>query len=52
MLIAFVQSVVLSGATVHTLEVPFGQIFPQNQIAAALAAHPQVKLVGIVHAET
>ena len=40
------------GATVHTLEVPFGQIFTHEQIEAALAAHPQIKLVGIVHAET
>jgi len=40
------------GAKVHYLEVPFGQIFSTAQIADALVAHPAVKLVGIVHAET
>ncbi|MDZ4803149.1 MAG: aminotransferase class V-fold PLP-dependent enzyme [Bryobacteraceae bacterium] len=40
------------GATVHTLEAPFGQVFAHEQISAALAAQPRIKLVGIVQAET
>ncbi len=40
------------GATVHSVEAPWGEIIQQEQIAAALAQHPKTKLVGIVHAET
>ena len=40
------------GATVHVLEVPWGDIFTLEQIAAGLEQHPRVKLLGIVHAET
>jgi alanine-glyoxylate transaminase/serine-glyoxylate transaminase/serine-pyruvate transaminase len=40
------------GATVHALEVPWGETFAPAQIAVALEQHPRVKLVGIVHAET
>src|SRR5437870_13119832 len=40
------------GATVHAVEAPWGEVITREQIAAALAAHPKAKLVGIVHAET
>jgi len=40
------------GATVHTVEAPWGEIIQPGQIATALAQHPGSKLVGIVHAET
>jgi alanine-glyoxylate transaminase / serine-glyoxylate transaminase / serine-pyruvate transaminase len=40
------------GATVHALEIPWGDSFSLEGIAAALDQHPHVKLVGIVHAET
>jgi len=40
------------GATVHAIEVPWGDVFSHEQIAAALEQHPKSKLVGIVHAET
>jgi alanine-glyoxylate transaminase/serine-glyoxylate transaminase/serine-pyruvate transaminase len=40
------------GATVHAIEAPWGEVFSNEQIAAALEKHPKVKLVGIVHAET
>jgi len=40
------------GATVHHLEAPWGEIFPLEQIAETLKAHPRTKLVGIVQAET
>ena len=40
------------GATVHVIEAPWGEVFPLEQVAAALSAHPRAKLVGIVHAET
>src|SRR6186713_106731 len=35
------------GATVHTLEAPWGETFTLEQIAAALDQHPATKLVGI-----
>ena len=41
-----------SGAQVHTVEAPWGQTIAPSAIAEALAAHPGVKVVGIVHAET
>jgi len=40
------------GATVHALEVPWGETFDHGAIAEALARHPRVKVVGIVQAET
>jgi len=40
------------GATVHTVEVAWGDVFSLDQISAALQQHPKVKLLGIVHAET
>lgn len=40
------------GATVHTVDAAWGDVFTKEQIAAALDQHPKAKLVGIVHAET
>ncbi len=40
------------GATVHTIEVPWGETVPDQAIASALAEHPHTKVVGIVHAAT
>src|SRR5437763_16075157 len=40
------------GATVHAIEVPWGDVFSHQQIAAALEQHPKSKIVGLVHAET
>lgn len=40
------------GATVHAIEVPWGEVFTLDQIGAALDQHPNTKLLGIVHAET
>jgi len=40
------------GATVHAIEIPWGEIVPLEKVAAALDEHPKAKLVGIVHAET
>jgi alanine-glyoxylate transaminase/serine-glyoxylate transaminase/serine-pyruvate transaminase len=40
------------GATVHTVEVPWGETFTNDQIAEAVAAHPAATMLGIVHAET
>jgi alanine-glyoxylate transaminase/serine-glyoxylate transaminase/serine-pyruvate transaminase len=40
------------GATVHAVEAKWGDVFTKEQIAAALAAHPKAKLLGIVQAET
>jgi alanine-glyoxylate transaminase/serine-glyoxylate transaminase/serine-pyruvate transaminase len=40
------------GAKVHALETTWGDVFTPEQIAAAFAAHPNSKLIGIVHAET
>ena len=40
------------GATVHAVEATWGDVITLEQIKAALDAHPQAKLVGIVHAET
>ena len=41
-----------AGADVVELTAPLGQIVPLDQVADALAKHPDTKLVGIVHAET
>lgn len=40
------------GAEVHTVEVPWGETITPEAIADALAAHPQIRAVAIVHAET
>jgi alanine-glyoxylate transaminase/serine-glyoxylate transaminase/serine-pyruvate transaminase len=40
------------GATVHAIEAAWGETFTREQLSEALAAHPNVKLVGVVHAET
>ena len=40
------------GAQVHALEIPWGQVFSLDQIAAKLEQHPKSRLLGIVHAET
>jgi alanine-glyoxylate transaminase/serine-glyoxylate transaminase/serine-pyruvate transaminase len=40
------------GAVVHALETTWGDVFTLEQLRAALDAHPKVKHVGIVHAET
>lgn len=40
------------GAKVHALEATWGDVISLEQLQAALDAHPNVKLVGIVHAET
>ena len=41
-----------TGAQVTAIEVPWGQVFTADQVAAALKAHGPFKVVGIVHAET
>jgi alanine-glyoxylate transaminase/serine-glyoxylate transaminase/serine-pyruvate transaminase len=40
------------GATVHVVDAPWGATISSEAVAAALAAHPRAKVVGIVHAET
>ncbi len=40
------------GATVHNVSVDWGRVIEPDQVARALAEHPETKLVGIVHAET
>lgn len=40
------------GAKVHAVEATWGDIITLEQVKAALEAHPKVKLVAIVHAET
>ena len=41
-----------AGARVTAIEVPWGQVFPPEQVAEALKTCGPFKLVGIVHAET
>ncbi|MCA9603994.1 MAG: alanine--glyoxylate aminotransferase family protein, partial [Myxococcales bacterium] len=41
-----------AGATVHRIETEWGKVFTPDEVKAALDAHPKVKLVGLVHAET
>ncbi len=41
-----------AGATVHRIEAEWGETFTPQQIEDALRAHPEVRLVGVVHAET
>lgn len=40
------------GATVHTVEAPWGEVIAPDQLKAALEKHPKATLVGLVHAET
>jgi alanine-glyoxylate transaminase/serine-glyoxylate transaminase/serine-pyruvate transaminase len=40
------------GAVVHNVSVDWGRVIEADQVAEALAEHPKIKLVGIVHAET
>jgi alanine-glyoxylate transaminase / serine-glyoxylate transaminase / serine-pyruvate transaminase len=40
------------GASVHLVSAEWGETIEPGAVAAALAAHPRAKLVGIVHAET
>lgn len=40
------------GARVHAIEVPWGEVFEPSAVAEALEAHPDTKVLGIVHAET
>ena len=41
-----------AGTELIELTAPLGQIVPLEQVAEALAKHPDTKLVGVVHAET
>ncbi len=41
-----------AGADVVALEEPWGRIVPAERVASALKAHPDAKLVALVHAET
>ncbi|MDC0278922.1 alanine--glyoxylate aminotransferase family protein [bacterium] len=41
-----------AGATVHTVEVPWGETFSDDAIAEAVQQYPKSKMLGIVHAET
>ncbi|NNE91466.1 MAG: alanine--glyoxylate aminotransferase family protein [Verrucomicrobiales bacterium] len=41
-----------AGATVHAIEIPWGESFSAEQIGEALDANPNAKVLGIVHAET
>jgi alanine-glyoxylate transaminase/serine-glyoxylate transaminase/serine-pyruvate transaminase len=40
------------GATVHTVEAPWGETIDPGAVASALVEHPKTKVLGIVHAET
>lgn len=41
-----------AGATVHTVEVPWGETFDDAMVAEAVEQHPRARMLGIVHAET
>ena len=41
-----------AGAEVVTLEQPWGRAIPTDQVAEAVAAHPEARAVALVHAET
>ncbi len=41
-----------AGAEVVTLEQPWGRTIPPDQVAEAVAAHPEARAVALVHAET
>lgn len=40
------------GASVVKIEAPWGEVIDPQQVADALKAHPEIKALGIVHAET
>jgi alanine-glyoxylate transaminase/serine-glyoxylate transaminase/serine-pyruvate transaminase len=40
------------GATVHAVEIPWGESIDPHHLSRVLAEHPGVKVVGLVHAET
>jgi alanine-glyoxylate transaminase/serine-glyoxylate transaminase/serine-pyruvate transaminase len=40
------------GATVHSIEVEWGQSIDPQKVAETLKAHPKTKVLGVVHAET
>lgn len=40
------------GATVHSIEAPWGETIDPQRVAEALRQHPKTKVLGIVHAET
>lgn len=40
------------GGRLHRIDRPWGEVFDPQEIADALRAHPKVRLVAIVHAET
>jgi len=40
------------GGTAVRVEVPFGEVVGEEQIAEALDRHPKAKMVGVVHGET
>jgi len=40
------------GGVLHRIDRPWGEVFTIDEIEAALAEHPETKIVGIVHAET
>lgn len=40
------------GATVHSIEVPWGETFTDDVIAEVVQSHPGAKMLGIVQAET
>jgi alanine-glyoxylate transaminase/serine-glyoxylate transaminase/serine-pyruvate transaminase len=41
-----------TGATVHRYDRPWGDVFPVDQIAAALDRHPKARVLALVHGET
>ena len=40
------------GGVLHRIDRPWGEVFELSEIESALASHPEVKAVAIVHAET
>ena len=40
------------GGVLHRIDRPWGEVFELSEIEGALASHPEVKAVAIVHAET
>jgi alanine-glyoxylate transaminase/serine-glyoxylate transaminase/serine-pyruvate transaminase len=40
------------GGRLHRIDQPWGQVFDPQEVSDALRAHPEVRLVAIVHAET
>ena len=41
-----------NGVTVHVLDIEWGKVFSEEQIAEAVQRHPKAKALAIVHAET